>query len=158
MLLAGVRCLRLGDLAGHKWQYKSVVASLGLAMIHQADSPHVVFGCWWPCCWCEIHTEFHPECTCAGGPGPRLESWAFALDQEGLAVAVEGGVFIIRGCKLCQDKESGVVVGGEYGITTAMFNAGYNIATLMSKYAKVSGSSEGLGMQQQACRAWCWSV
>jgi len=30
-----------------------------------------------------------------------------------------------------------VVVGGECGITTAMFNSGYNIATLMSKYAKV---------------------
>jgi len=72
----------------------------------------------------------------AAGPGPRLESWAFALDQAGLAVAVDGGVFIIRGCKLCTDKDSGVVVGGEYGITTSMFKAGYNIATLLSRYAR----------------------
>lgn len=72
----------------------------------------------------------------AGGPGPRLESWAFALDQPGLAAAIQGGVFLVRGCKLCTDKDNGVVVGGEYGITTAMFGAGYNIATLLSRYAR----------------------
>lgn len=72
----------------------------------------------------------------AAGPGPRLESWAFALDQDGLAVAVDAGVFVIRGCKLCTEKQAGIVVGGEYGITTAMFSAGYNIATLMSRYAR----------------------
>lgn len=57
----------------------------------------------------------------AGGPGPRLESWAFALDEAGLGAAIEGGVFVVRGCKLCRDADSGVVVGGEYGITTSMF-------------------------------------
>lgn len=57
----------------------------------------------------------------AGGPGPRLESWAFALDEAGLGAAIEGGVFVMRGCKLCRDADSGVVVGGEYGITTSMF-------------------------------------
>jgi hypothetical protein len=72
----------------------------------------------------------------AGGPGPRLESWAFALDQPGLAAAVARGVFRVRGCKLCGDADAGVVVGGEYGITTAMFAAGYNIATLLSRYAR----------------------
>jgi hypothetical protein len=46
----------------------------------------------------------------AGGPGPRLESWAFALDEAGLGAALEGGVFTIR--------------------------AGYNIATLLSRYAR----------------------
>jgi hypothetical protein len=49
----------------------------------------------------------------AGGPGPRLESWAFALDEAGLAAAVDGGVFIIRGCKLCTDKVR--VVDATYG-------------------------------------------
>jgi hypothetical protein len=72
----------------------------------------------------------------AAGPGPRLESWAFALDEAGLEAAIEGGVFIIRGCKLCTDTDNGVVVGGEYGITTSMFKAGYNIATLLSRYAR----------------------
>jgi hypothetical protein len=59
----------------------------------------------------------------AGGPGPRLESWAFALDTVGLQVAVEAGVFHIRSCKLCSDGE-GIVVGGEYGITAGMFKVG----------------------------------
>uniref|UniRef100_A0A383VTR6 Uncharacterized protein n=1 Tax=Tetradesmus obliquus TaxID=3088 RepID=A0A383VTR6_TETOB len=72
----------------------------------------------------------------AAGPGPRLESWAFALDQEGLAAAVDFDVFLLRGCKLCKDEGRGVVVGGEYGITKAMFESGYNIATLMSRYAR----------------------
>lgn len=39
------------------------------------------------------------------------------------------GVFNMRKCKLCRD---GVVVMGEYGISTTLLNAGYNIATLMS--------------------------
>jgi hypothetical protein len=39
-------------------------------------------------------------------------------------VAIEGGVFVMRGCKLCRDADSGVVVGGEYGITTSMFKVG----------------------------------
>jgi hypothetical protein len=72
----------------------------------------------------------------AAGPGPRIESWAFALDQDGLAAAVEYDVFVLRGCKLCKEENRGVVVGGEYGITKAMFESGYNIATLMSRYAR----------------------
>ena len=46
----------------------------------------------------------------AGGPGPRVESWAFALSRKGLALAAEAGVFGSHGCKLCAD---GVVVAGE---------------------------------------------
>lgn len=72
----------------------------------------------------------------AGGPGPRLESWAFAVDQDGLRVCLNQGVFHIRSCKLCVNGDQGIVVGGEYGITTGMFKEGYNVATLMSKYAK----------------------
>ncbi len=44
----------------------------------------------------QAHTPPHTR-THAGGPGPRLESWAFALDQDGLAVAMEAGVFFVRG-------------------------------------------------------------
>jgi hypothetical protein len=73
-------------------------------------------------------------CAAAGGPGPRLESWAFAVDEIGLQVALDAGVFHVRNCKLCTDGQ-GIVVGGEYGITRGMFKAGYNVATLMSKYA-----------------------
>jgi hypothetical protein len=72
----------------------------------------------------------------AGGPGARLESWAFALDQPGLAAAIDGGAFTIRGCKLCADADSSIVVGGEYGLSVAQFSAGYNIATLLSRYAR----------------------
>ncbi|KAG2428138.1 hypothetical protein HXX76_011818 [Chlamydomonas incerta] len=44
----------------------------------------------------------------AGGPGPRLESWAMALDDVALQVMIDKGVL----------------------------KAGYNVATLMSKYAR----------------------
>lgn len=49
-----------------------------------------------------------------GGPGPRMESWAFALDAKGLAAVVAGGAFARRTCKLCDD---GIVVDGEYKIS-----------------------------------------
>ncbi len=56
------------------------------------------------------------------------------MDKTGLQVVQEAGVFHIRSCKLCTDGQ-GIVVGGEYGISRGMFKAGYNVATLMSKYA-----------------------
>ena len=68
-----------------------------------------------------------------GGPGPRLESWAFAVDSLGLNLLIHGGVFDIRSCKLCPD---GVVVQGEYGLTKVLFEQGYNVATLLSMYPR----------------------
>ena len=47
----------------------------------------------------------------AGGPGPRVESWAFALSLKGLQLAKEAGMFASHGCKLCAD---GVVVAGKF--------------------------------------------
>lgn len=46
----------------------------------------------------------------------------------------EAGTFGTRECKLCDD---GIVVKGEYGITNALLSKGFNIATLMSRYANV---------------------
>lgn len=69
----------------------------------------------------------------AGGPGPRLESWAFAVDQTGLHVLMQEGIFEVRTCKIC---EEGVVVKGEYGLSEALLQRGYNIATLLSMYPK----------------------
>ena len=71
----------------------------------------------------------------SGGPGPRLESWAYAVDSVGLAVLLEAGTFNMRTCKLCSGSE-GIVVGGEYGIAISMLDAGYNFATLMSRYSR----------------------
>jgi hypothetical protein len=68
----------------------------------------------------------------AGGPGPRLESWAFALDREGLAAALGAGAFVPRACKLCPD---GAVIAGEYALTKAQLDAGHNVATLLARYA-----------------------
>ena len=48
----------------------------------------------------------------------------------------QDGVFHVRTCKLCKDE--GVVVAGEYGITTALLRRGYNVDTLMAKYRGVS--------------------
>ena len=38
----------------------------------------------------------------AGGFGPKLESWAFALDKAGLEALMEDAVFQTRTCKLCK--------------------------------------------------------
>jgi hypothetical protein len=72
----------------------------------------------------------------AGGPGARLESWAVALDELGLAAAVRGGALALRGCKTCADADGSVVVGGEYALTRALLDEGHNVATLMAKYAR----------------------
>ncbi|GLI63148.1 hypothetical protein VaNZ11_006057 [Volvox africanus] len=72
----------------------------------------------------------------AGGPGPRLESWAVALDDVGMELVIRKGVFKVRTCKTCADKDDGIIVGGEYGITSVLLEGGHNVATLMSKYAR----------------------
>ena len=66
------------------------------------------------------------------GGGPRVESWAFALDEEGLGLTVDAGVFEVRKCKLCRD--GGIVTQSEYGISRAILEKNYNLATLMSMY------------------------
>ena len=43
-------------------------------------------------------------------------------------------MFGVRACKLCDD---GVVVLGEYGLSNVLLSHGYNIATLMARYAPV---------------------
>ena len=68
-----------------------------------------------------------------GGPGPKLESWAFAVDSMGLSILMEEGIFEVRTCKICTE---GVVVKGEYGLSSALLSRGYNIATLLSMYPK----------------------
>ncbi|GAB4817920.1 hypothetical protein N2152v2_004966 [Parachlorella kessleri] len=73
-----------------------------------------------------------------GGYGPKLESWAFALDQSGLQAALQDGVFEARNCKLCSD---GIVVKGEYGVTYAIMRRGYLIDTLMSKYKQACSAT-----------------
>ena len=50
-------------------------------------------------------------------------------------MAMRRGVFWQRGCKLCTD-ETGIVVQGEYGLSKALLDTGYNIATLMSRLAQ----------------------
>ena len=67
----------------------------------------------------------------AGGYGPKVESWAFAIDQEALDLVTAAGVFHLRTCKLCDD---GVVVMGEYGLSNILLSKNFNIATLMSRY------------------------
>ena len=62
----------------------------------------------------------------------QAESWAFAVDVAGLDILIEKGIFWRRTCKLCGDRK-GIVVGSEYGMSTAMLAAGWNLATLMSR-------------------------
>jgi hypothetical protein len=72
----------------------------------------------------------------AGGPGARLESWAVALDELGLASAVRAGALAVRSCKTCPDAETSIVVGGEYALTKALLDEGHNVATLLARYAR----------------------
>jgi len=72
----------------------------------------------------------------AGGPGPRAESWAFALSAGGLAVAEASGAFALRACKLCTDPGAGIVVGGEYGLSASILAAGQRLVTLQTRYAR----------------------
>lgn len=67
----------------------------------------------------------------AGGPGAKIESWAYGVDIVGLDILMNEGVFELHLCKTCPD---GIVVKGEYGLTTALMKHGYTIDTLMSKY------------------------
>ena len=80
----------------------------------------------------------------SGGLGPRLESWAYAVDRTGLHVLLQHAALQLRYCKHCTSQD-GIVVGGEYGISKALLAEGYNFATLMSKYAEV-----GWGVMQDA--------
>lgn len=66
-----------------------------------------------------------------GGWGPKIESWTYAVDAQGLDILTAAGVFEVRQCKLCDD---GVVVNGEYALSRAVLDAGFNIATLMARY------------------------
>lgn len=71
-----------------------------------------------------------------GGPGPRIESWAFALDELGLQAVQEAGTFArLRNCKGCKGK-AGIVAAGEYGMGKTMLRLGYNMASLLSRYAQ----------------------
>eukprot|EP00892_Ulva_mutabilis_P004470 jgi/Ulvmu1/2395/UM131_0006.1 len=70
----------------------------------------------------------------SGGPGPKLESWAFATDSVGLKVLTAAGVFVLNTCKICVD---GLIVTGEYGMAPALFDEGFSIDTLMAMYGEV---------------------
>lgn len=72
------------------------------------------------------------------------------MDAEALELATDAGVFDTRTCKLCDD---GVVVMGEYGLSSAIMKAGYNIATLMSMCAH-NPALTPLCMQQAIISNW----
>lgn len=60
--------------------------------------------------WRARHVCPPPTWRPAGGPGPRLESWAFAVDGPGLELLVRAGVFHVHTEKLGSE---GIVVRGE---------------------------------------------
>ena len=62
----------------------------------------------------------------------QAESWAFALDGQGLELMMEKGIFWTRTCKVCHGDE-GIVVASEYGMSKAILEAGFNLATLMAR-------------------------
>ena len=46
-----------------------------------------------------------------GGPGPRIESWAYAVDDVGLRVLIAEMAFALRTCKMCKGAEDGIIGG-----------------------------------------------
>ena len=65
-----------------------------------------------------------------GPPAPRLESYLFATDHEGLSTVREAGVLDIW--------ESGeqVALNSDNGLTASLFRAGFDVATLLYKYGE----------------------
>jgi hypothetical protein len=71
----------------------------------------------------------------AGGPGARLEGFAFALNHEGMRVARRAGVF--RPYRTKRD----TILNAEFGLTEAIFRAGLSVDTLMTKYQRIWNTS-----------------
>lgn len=63
------------------------------------------------------------------GRGAVAETLYFGLDRTGLKIAMKEGVFYSR------DVKAGTIMQSEYGVARALFRHGYNIDTLLSRYA-----------------------
>ena len=126
------RCDRCGAAAGWVSGWGLAICSGWLAGMAASIHPSP------PVCRSKPHQNKPtqvPACLPAGGYGPKLESWAFGVDQDGLEALLREGVFQLRTCKLCDE---GIVVKGEYGLTNSLMKYGYNVDTLMSMYRGVS--------------------
>lgn len=69
----------------HGWQWTDTFLSLLNDRVHVVSSSLV--------CLPEVD---------AGGYGPKLESWAFAADRDGLDALLQEDLFQVRQCKLCK--------------------------------------------------------
>ena len=69
-----------------------------------------------------------PDFDSGGGQGWSRGRLRWMRRASGLTV--DAGVFEVRTCKLCRD--DGIVIGGEYGISKAILDKNYNLATLQS--------------------------
>lgn len=56
------------------------------------------------------------------------------MDAVAVKLLIKKGIFYNRECKVCHG-EKGIVVMGEYGMSKALLDAGYNLKTLMSRCA-----------------------
>ena len=72
----------------------------------------------------------------AGGRGPRIEGHSFFTDAQGLRVLEEAHV--MRPMLSKYD----AIVNGEYGLTRAVFTAGFTIDTLLYRYQNVDWRDE----------------
>ena len=97
-------------------------------------------------CTCCIGLDFH------SGSGVQAESWAFAVDAQSLELLVGKGIFWTRTCKVCHGDE-GIVVASEYGMSKAILDAGFNLATLMSRYAGPSAEALCAQAKTRPCTA-----
>src|SRR5207244_1396640 len=72
-----------------------------------------------------------PE-TDGGGPGPRVEGFCFATDKIGLDILVQKKtIFMMHPSKYSE------IIFGEYGLSKAILEKGYNIDCLLYKYQNI---------------------
>ena len=80
------------------------------------------------------------------GPGAHLDTYVFAMDIVGLGVARRSGALNIH-----RDNKR-VLLKNHYGLTSAVFEAGYKVTTLLYKYG------DNIDWQDPAnwkCNDWC---
>lgn len=69
----------------------------------------------------------------AGGAGPRVEGYSFALDREGLEVCLSAGTIFTN-----HPSKRDAIVHGEYGVSRAILDAGFTMDCLLYRYEGVN--------------------
>jgi hypothetical protein len=98
-----------------------------------------------PCSRPALIAHLPPRPPIAGGPGPRLESWAFAMDREGLAAAVKVGWGRVR------------LGWGRWDLVSGRL-AGASLHTALGRSCARNPAGLHLPRRRRAVCSWCGSA